>query len=89
MDNANSYRSMVMDALGPESNWHSGGFNERSFEYEQSNGKTANFYDLLNDADEPLWESCKKHTKLSVVSQLLNSNRSLIRARVTMIVFLL
>ena len=67
MDNVNSYRSMVMDALGPEFNWHAGGFDEMSFENEQPNAEAAKFYDLLNDADEPLWEGCKKHTKLSAV----------------------
>ncbi|RDX90090.1 hypothetical protein CR513_28082, partial [Mucuna pruriens] len=30
------------------------------------------FYTFLRDVDEPLWDGCHKHTKLLVVTQLLN-----------------
>lgn len=67
IDNVNSYRYMVMDALDLEFNWNDGGSDEMSFEYEQPNAEAAKFYDLLNDVDEPLWVGFKKYTKLSVV----------------------
>ncbi|XP_042379879.1 uncharacterized protein LOC121972257 [Zingiber officinale] len=36
------------------------------------NSEAQKFFDLLKDADEPLWNGCKNHTKLSAVTQLLN-----------------
>lgn len=72
MDNVNSYRSIVIDALGLEFNQHADGFDEMGFEYEQPNIEATKFYDLLNDADERLREGCKKYTKLSAVSRFLN-----------------
>ncbi|GAV79901.1 Transpos_assoc domain-containing protein, partial [Cephalotus follicularis] len=35
---------------------------------ELSNPNAKKFYDLLKDADEPLWNGCKKHTKLSMMT---------------------
>jgi len=39
---------------------------------EDPNPSTAKFYNLLRDVDEPLWDGCKKHSKLSATTQLLN-----------------
>lgn len=39
---------------------------------EDPNPSTSKFYNLLSDVDEPLWDGCKKHSKLSTVTQLLN-----------------
>ncbi|GAV63588.1 hypothetical protein CFOL_v3_07106, partial [Cephalotus follicularis] len=36
------------------------------------NPNAKKFYDLLKDADEPLWNGCKKHTKLSMMTRLMN-----------------
>ena len=57
--------NMIIDALG------SGVDSEDDIE-EESNTSAQKFYDLLKDADEPLWDGCKKHTILSAVTQLLN-----------------
>ncbi|KAJ7954650.1 Transposon, En/Spm-like protein [Quillaja saponaria] len=53
---------MVMDATRPS-------FNR---DPEDPNPDAAKFLDMLAAADEPLWEGCKVHTKLSAVTQLLN-----------------
>jgi len=63
---------MVLDATGPNFDW--------SFSRDQNSGHTEHqpnpaaqkFFTLLKDADEPLWKGCKKHSRLSAVSQLLN-----------------
>ncbi|KAK4421458.1 hypothetical protein Salat_2096400 [Sesamum alatum] len=60
------YRTMVMDAVGPELIPNS------ICDEQPPNPETQNFSDLLKDADEPLWDVCKNHTKLSAVAQLLN-----------------
>ncbi|XP_027933729.1 uncharacterized protein LOC114189213 [Vigna unguiculata] len=39
---------------------------------EDPNPSAAKFYNLLRDVDEPLWDGCKKHSKLSATTQLLN-----------------
>jgi len=39
---------------------------------EDPNPSTAKFFNLLKDVDEPLWDGCKRHTKLSTTTQLLN-----------------
>ena len=39
---------------------------------EDPNPSTTKFYNLLRDVDEPLWDGCKKHSKLSATTQLLN-----------------
>ena len=71
-DDVNPYRSMVMDALGPEFNHDNDGSDDVSFRNEPPNPEAARFYALLANTDEPLWEGCKKHTKLSALTQLLN-----------------
>ncbi|XP_020550342.1 uncharacterized protein LOC110012142 [Sesamum indicum] len=60
------YRTMVMDAIGHE-------FSSNFTCAEQlPNPEAQKFFNLLKDADEPLWDGCKNHTKLSAVAQLLS-----------------
>ncbi|XP_038975417.1 uncharacterized protein LOC120106535 [Phoenix dactylifera] len=65
------YRTMVMEVMGPEEELHLGSAPEANHE-EEPNKDAADFYSLLKDAEVPLWEGCKKHSKLSAISQLLN-----------------
>ncbi|KAJ7959735.1 Transposon protein, putative, CACTA, En/Spm sub-class [Quillaja saponaria] len=58
---------MVLDAAGPDFNW-----DDESRIREEPNCDAQNFYDLLKNADEPLWEGCDWHSRLSAVTQLLN-----------------
>lgn len=60
----NRYRDMVIDVAGPEL--------RRDFTKEEPNPEAAAFFKLLQTADEPLWDGCKNHTRLSAVSQLMN-----------------
>ncbi|XP_038987986.1 uncharacterized protein LOC120112507 [Phoenix dactylifera] len=62
---------MVMEAMGPEEELHLRSALEVNHE-EEPNKDAADFYSLLKDAEVPLWEGCKKHSKLSAISQLLN-----------------
>ncbi|KAK4429887.1 hypothetical protein Salat_1289400 [Sesamum alatum] len=52
------YRTMVMDVVGPELIPNS------ICDEQPPNPEAQNFFDLLKDADEPLWDGCKNHTKL-------------------------
>ncbi|GAV61502.1 hypothetical protein CFOL_v3_05029 [Cephalotus follicularis] len=54
-----------------------GGFEFDTHEDDESTNELPNlnakkFYNLLKDADEPLWIGCKKHTKLSMMTGFLN-----------------
>jgi hypothetical protein len=66
---------MIMDATGLDFNW------DASSHEELPNADVKLFYDMLEAADEPLWEidingetkvKCEKHTVLSAVTQCLN-----------------
>jgi hypothetical protein len=35
---------------------------------EEPNADAARFFDLLRDSDEPLWDGCTNHSKLSAVA---------------------
>ena len=35
---------------------------------EEPNADAARFFDLLKDSDEPLWDGCTNHSKLSTVA---------------------
>jgi hypothetical protein len=37
---------------------------------EEPNVDAARFFDLLKDSDEPLWDGCTNHSKLSAVAQV-------------------
>ncbi|KAJ7975669.1 Transposon protein, putative, CACTA, En/Spm sub-class [Quillaja saponaria] len=66
-NSSNPYVDMVLDAAGPDFNW-----DDESRIREEPNCDAQNFYDLLKNADEPLWEGCDWHSRLSAVTQLLN-----------------
>ncbi|XP_038983288.1 uncharacterized protein LOC120111038 [Phoenix dactylifera] len=70
-EHGQQYRTMVMEAMGPEEELHLRSAFEVNHE-EEPNKDAADFYSLLKDAEVPLWEGCKKHSKLSAISQLLN-----------------
>ena len=36
----------------------------------EPNADAARFFNLLKDSDEPLWDGCTNHSKLSVVAQV-------------------
>ena len=55
---------MIFDAAGPELH--------ADADEEAPNETAARFYNLVRDADEPLWDGCENHTRLSAVLQLMN-----------------
>ncbi|KAJ7982364.1 Transposon protein, putative, CACTA, En/Spm sub-class, expressed [Quillaja saponaria] len=68
-DSSNRYVDMVMDADGPDFNW-----DEESQLPDEPNSDAKRFFELLQSADEKLWEGCSWHTRLSAMTQLLNYN---------------
>ncbi|KAL9342279.1 hypothetical protein Peur_065604 [Populus x canadensis] len=65
-ENSNPYRNMVMDAMRmSEAN-----VRECPIVEEEPNADAARFFDLLRDSDEPLWDGCTNHSKLSAVAQV-------------------
>ncbi|GAV57602.1 Transpos_assoc domain-containing protein [Cephalotus follicularis] len=65
---SNPFVDLVMDARGFD--FDTGEHDETAYELPNPNAKK--FYDLLMDADEPLWNGCKKHTKLSMMTRPMN-----------------
>jgi len=65
-ENNNPYRNMVMDAM----RMSEGNVRECPIIEEEPNADTARFFDLLKDSDEPLWDGCTNHGKLSAVAQM-------------------
>jgi hypothetical protein len=65
-DNSNPYRNMVMDAM----RMNEGNVGKCPIVEEEPNADATRFFDLLKDSDEPLWDSCTNHNKLSVVDQV-------------------
>jgi hypothetical protein len=65
-DNTNPYRNMVMDAM----RMNQGNVNQCLIVEEEPNADATRFFDLLKDSDEPLWDGCTNHSKLSVVAQV-------------------
>ncbi|KAL6520573.1 hypothetical protein OROMI_032133 [Orobanche minor] len=57
---------MVRDVVGPDFNWGA------QFEDHTPNRDAQGFYDLLKSAEEPLFDGCKTHTKLSAMCELFN-----------------
>ncbi|KAJ7957703.1 Transposon protein, putative, CACTA, En/Spm sub-class, expressed [Quillaja saponaria] len=53
-DSSNRYVNMVMDAAGPDFNWH-----EKSQLPEEPNYDAKRFFELLQNANEELWEVVK------------------------------
>ncbi|KAL9357242.1 hypothetical protein Peur_050495 [Populus x canadensis] len=65
-ENSNPYRNMVMDAMRmSEAN-----VRECPIVEEEPNADAVRFFDLLRDSDEPLWDGCTNHSKLSAVAQV-------------------
>jgi hypothetical protein len=65
-DNSKPYMNMVMDAM----KMNQGNASQYLIIEEESNADAARFFDLLKDSDEPLWNGCTNHSKLSVVAQV-------------------
>jgi hypothetical protein len=65
-ENSNRYRNMVMNAM----RMSEGNASEFPNIKEEPNADAARFFDLLKDSDEPLWDGCTNHSKLSAVAQM-------------------
>jgi hypothetical protein len=57
---------MVMDAM----RMNQGNVSQCPIIKEEPNTDTTRFFDLLKDFDEPLWDGCTNHSKLSVIAQV-------------------
>jgi hypothetical protein len=55
---------MVMNAM----RMNQGNANQCPIVEEEPNVDAARFFDLLKDSNEPLWDGCTNHSKLSVVA---------------------
>jgi hypothetical protein len=77
-DNTNPYRNMVMDAM----RMNQGNVSQCPIIEEEPNADTGRFFDLLKDSNEPLWDGCTNHSKLSTVAQVftIKSNHGLSEA---------
>lgn len=64
-DQGDPYRTMVMEAVGADDNFHQG--KHEAAHEEEPNKDAAEFYSYV-----PWWDGCKKHSQLSAISQLLN-----------------
>jgi hypothetical protein len=65
-ENSNPFRNMVMDAM----RMSEGNVRECPIVEEEPNADAARFFDLLKDSDEPLWDGCMNHSKLSIVAHV-------------------
>ncbi|KAL2333712.1 hypothetical protein Fmac_014925 [Flemingia macrophylla] len=65
-DRLEDYVDMVMGANYDKLNTEVEGMEE------DPNLSALKFYNLSTDVDEPLWDGCKKHMKLSALTQLIN-----------------
>jgi hypothetical protein len=63
-DHNNPYKTMYMDAM----RMNQGHAIQCPVIDEEPNVDVAKFFDLLKDSDEPLWDNCTNHSKLSVVA---------------------
>ncbi|KAL9349194.1 hypothetical protein Peur_056449 [Populus x canadensis] len=70
-ENSNPYRNMVMDAM----RMSEGNVRECPIVEEEPNADATRFFDLLRDSNEPLWDGCTNHSKLSVVAQVFTSSQ--------------
>jgi len=57
---------MVIDAM----RMNQGNVNQCPIVEEEANADATRFFDLLKDSDEPLWDNCMNHNKLSTVAQV-------------------
>ena len=65
-DNSNPYRIMIIDAM----RMNQGHASQCPIVDEEPNADATRFFDLLKDFDEPLWDGCTNHNKLSTVAQV-------------------
>jgi len=65
-DNSNPYMNMVMDAM----RMSEGNVSECPIVEEEPNADATRFFNLLKDSDDPLWDGCMNHNKLSAVAQV-------------------
>ena len=63
-DNTNPYRNMLTDAI----RMNQGNVSQCPIIEEEPNANAARFFYLLKDSNEPLWDGCTNHNKLSVVA---------------------
>jgi hypothetical protein len=56
--------NIVMDAM----RMSEGNVRECPIVEEEPNSDAPRFFDLLRDSDEPLWDGCTNHNKLSTVA---------------------
>jgi len=63
-DNSNPYKNMVMNAI----RMNEGKVCECTIIEEEPNADATRFFDLLKDSEEPLWDGCTNHNKLSIVA---------------------
>jgi len=66
-DNTNPYKNMVTDAI----RMNQGNVSQCPIVEEEPNAGAARFFDLLIDYNEPLWDGCTNHSKLSAMSTSL------------------
>jgi hypothetical protein len=65
-DNTNPYKNMVMDAM----RMNQGNVSQCPIVEEEPNEMQLGFFILLKDSDEPLWDGCTNHSKLSVITHV-------------------
>ena len=70
---------MVMDVM----RINQGNVSQCPITEEEPNADVTRFFDVLKDSDEPLWNGCTNHSKLSIVAQVftIKSNHGLSEAR--------
>ena len=65
-DNSNPYQNMIMDMM----RMNQGYIGQCPILDEELNANAAKIFDLLKDSDEPLWDRCTNHGKLSVIAHV-------------------
>jgi hypothetical protein len=73
----NSYRNMVLHAMGVGDAYSNDMVSSSMVAEELSNPKADKFYKLLKAVEESLWDGCTKQSKLSACVQLLNMKSTL------------
>jgi hypothetical protein len=63
-DNSNPYKNMVIYIMRMNQS-HVG---QCPIVDEEPNTNTTRFFDLLKDSNEPLWDDCINHSKLSIIA---------------------
>jgi hypothetical protein len=73
----NSYRNMVLHAMGVGDAYSNDMVSSSMIAEELSNPEADKFYKLLKAAEESLWDGCTKQSKLFACVQLLNMKSTL------------